>query len=94
MPTARPLSGAHDYLLRFAKGQLPPVDGFWSLTLQAEDNGRRSFVPNSADRFSLGTRDKLPLDAEGALNLQVQNLSPGLDHAARLAAGARRARSC
>jgi len=76
------LSGAHDYLLRFDKGRLPPVDGFWSLTLQAVDHGRRSFVPNSADRFSLGTRDKLRPDAEGALKLQVQNLSPGIDHAA------------
>ena len=79
----QPLSGAHDYLLRFAKGQQPPVDGFWSLTLQADENGRRSFVPNSADRFSLGTRDKLPLQSDGALDLLLQSLSPGLDDAAR-----------
>jgi hypothetical protein len=79
----RPLSGAHDYLLRFAKGQQPPVDGFWSLTLQTDDPGRRGFVPNSAERFSLGTRDKLPLDGDGSLNLQLQYLSPGLDNAAR-----------
>ena len=79
----RPLSGAHDYLLRFAKGEQPPVDGFWSLTLQADDEGRRGFVPNSAERFSLGTRDKLPLEGDGALDLQLQYLSPGLDNAAR-----------
>ena len=77
------LSGTHDYLLRFAKGRQPPVQAFWSLTLEAEDAGRRGFVPNSADRISLGTRDKLPLEADGALELWVQNLSPGPDHAAR-----------
>ena len=81
----RPLDGAHDYLLRFARGELPPVDGFWSLTLTADagEDGRRSFVADSAGRINLGTRDKLPADADGALELFVQNLSPGLDNAAR-----------
>jgi hypothetical protein len=79
----QPLRGAHDYLLRFAKGLQPPADALWSLTLQADANGRRSFVPNSADRIGLGSIDKLPLEADGALEIQVQNLSPGLDHAAR-----------
>jgi hypothetical protein len=75
------LSGAHDYLLGFAKEQLPPADASWSLTLQADDGGRRSFVPNSAERIALGARDKLPPDDNGALNIHVQNLSPGYDHA-------------
>jgi hypothetical protein len=81
----RPLDGAHDYLLRFARGELPPVDGFWSLTLTADasGDGRRRFVADSAGRINLGTRDKLPADADGALELFVQNLSPGLDNAAR-----------
>ena len=79
----RALSGAHDYLLSFAKGRQPPTDAFWSLTLEADADGRRSFVPNSADRIGLGSRDKLPVDGDGALAIQVQYLSPGLDHAAR-----------
>jgi hypothetical protein len=81
----RPLDGAHDYLLRFARGELPPVDGFWSLTLTADtgQDGRRSFVADRAGRINLGTRDQLPADADGALGLFVQNLSPGLDNAAR-----------
>ena len=29
----KPLSGANRYSLRFAPGQLPPVNAFWSLTL-------------------------------------------------------------
>jgi hypothetical protein len=77
----RALSGTHDYLLSFAKDRQPPADAEWSLTLQADDDGRRSFVPNSAERIALGARDKLPPDGDGALNIQVQNLSPGYDHA-------------
>jgi hypothetical protein len=81
----RPLSGVHDYLLRFARGEQPPVDGFWSLTLMADEaeDGRRSFVANSGGRIHLGTRDKPPVDTDGALELFVQNLSPGLDNAPR-----------
>ena len=81
----RPLDGAHDYLLRFARGEQPPVDGFWSLTVtaDAEEDGRGAFVADSAGRLNLGSRDKPPAEADGALALFVQNLSPGLDNAAR-----------
>ena len=78
----RPLNGADDYTLRFDKGRLPPVDGFWSLTLHGETDGRRSFVPNDADRIALGTRDRLAPGADATLTLRVQNLSPGIDNAA------------
>lgn len=79
------LDGAHDYLLRFARGELPPVDGFWSLTVtvDAGDGGRGGFVADSAGRLNLGTRDRPPAEADGALELFVQYLSPGLDNAAR-----------
>ena len=33
----RPLSGANRYVLRFQRGQLPPVNAFWSLTLYGPD---------------------------------------------------------
>lgn len=76
------LNGGGDYTLSFAKGQLPPADAFWSIALYSEQNGRRSVVPNPADRFSLGARDKLLFNADGSLTLHVQNLSPGYDRAA------------
>ena len=81
----RPLDGAHDYVLRFARGEVPPVDGFWSLTVtvDAGDEGRGDFVADSAGRLSLGTRHRPPAEADGALELFVQYLSPGLDNAAR-----------
>ena len=76
------LQGAHDYRLVFGKDQQPPVSGFWSLTLQADDGGTYRFVPSSAERVSVGTRDKRA-DADGTLPLFVQNLSPSLDQPAR-----------
>lgn len=77
------LSGRHDYQVGFAKNGLPPVDAFWSLTLHSDDgSGQPGFVPD-AGRIGLGTRDRLAPGADGALALFVQNLSPGLDDAAR-----------
>jgi hypothetical protein len=78
----RLLDGAHDYLLAFARGE-PPVNGFWSLTLTAGEDGRGGFIADSAGRLNLGTRDKLAAGAGAALELFVQYLSPGLDNAAR-----------
>jgi hypothetical protein len=39
----------------FPEGQLPPVNGFWSLTLY---NKEHLFEPNALKRFSLGTKSK------------------------------------
>src|SRR6202161_2941775 len=44
------LSGAHDYLLHFAPGQLPPNKAFWSLTMGDAGN---HFVPNPINRYSV-----------------------------------------
>ena len=52
----RPLSGGHGYRLHFPPGQLPPVRGFWSLTLY---NDKQFFVDNPIDRYALGDRDDL-----------------------------------
>ncbi len=76
-----PLTGAHDYLLRFDKGQLPPVDGFWTLGMNPGADGAGTPVRNTYDRISLGSGDALKPDDDGALRLRVQNLSPGYDRA-------------
>lgn len=68
------LTGKNKYLLKFKKSELPPVDAFWSLTLYDEDGFQ---VANSLDRFALGDRDKLKYNADGSLELYVQNKSPG-----------------
>ncbi len=38
------------YVLHFDKGQMPPVDGFWSLTMYDKDY---FFVPNPLNRYTL-----------------------------------------
>ena len=69
------LNGAHAYTVRFPKGQTPPVDGFWSLTLY---NKEHLFTPNSLNRFSLGTKsESMKLNDDGSLTLYVQANSPG-----------------
>jgi hypothetical protein len=71
------LSGANRYTVTFPKGQLPPVNGFWSLTLY---NSAHLFEANRLNRFSLGTKSKaLKYNPDGSLTLYFQSGSPGED---------------
>jgi hypothetical protein len=72
----QPLTGANRYMVRFAKGQLPPVNAFWSLTMY---NAKQAFVQNPINRYAIGNRDKLKLDPDGSLTLHVHPDSPGKD---------------
>ena len=71
------LNGQNSYSVTFAKGQLPPVKGFWSLTLY---NEQHFFSPNDLKRYSIGTKNKsLQANTDGSLTIYVQNDSPGKD---------------
>jgi hypothetical protein len=71
------LNGANRYTVTFDKGQTPPVNGFWSLTLY---NEHHFFAPNELKRYSLGTKNKtLRYIEDGSLTLYVQAESPGSD---------------
>lgn len=71
------LNGQHGYSVTFAKGKLPPVQGFWSLTLY---NAQHFFAPNDLKRYSIGTKNKsLKANADGSLTIYVQSTSPGKD---------------
>ncbi len=71
------LNGKSAYTVTFAKGEVPPVDGFWSLTLYDADH---FFAPNELRRFSLGTKNKdLKLNPDGSLTLYVQRNRPSGD---------------
>ena len=71
------LSGKNSYRVTFAKGQVPPVNGFWSLTLY---NDLHLFNPNALKRYSLGTKNKsLKYNADGSLTLHASAKSPGKD---------------
>lgn len=70
----KPLDGNHQYTVTFPKGQVPPVEGFWSLTLYNEE---KSFFPNQLNRLSLGTKNKtLEYAADGSLTLYLGSMSP------------------
>jgi hypothetical protein len=71
------LVGQNLYSITFPKGQVPPVKGFWSLTLYDE---LHFFNPNSLNRYSLGTKNKnLKYNTDGSLTLYAGARSPGPD---------------
>ena len=72
----KPLSGANRYTIHFAKGQLPPVGAFWSITMY---NSKQFFVDNPINRYAIGDRDKLKFNDDGSLTLYFQHESPGKD---------------
>jgi hypothetical protein len=72
----KPYSGANKYVLRFNKGELPPVNGFWSLTMY---NAEYFFVDNPLNRYTLSQRNKLKANADGSVDLYIQAESPGKD---------------
>ncbi|MGA8493437.1 MAG: DUF1254 domain-containing protein [Terriglobales bacterium] len=72
----QPFNGANRYEIRFAKGQLPPVAAFWSITMY---NSKQFFEKNPIHRYAIGDRDKLNLNSDGSLSLYLQNQSPGKD---------------
>ncbi len=69
-----PLSGANRYVIQFPKGQLPPVNAFWSVTLY---NPRQYFVENPIERYAIGDRDHLRYNDDGSLTIYIQHESPG-----------------
>ena len=69
-------NGANNYVMRFAKGQLPPVQGFWSLTMYNSDY---FFVDNPINRYSISARGNLKANPDGSTDLYIQKDSPGKD---------------
>ena len=67
------------YSLRFAPGQLPPVNAFWSLTMY--ELPASLLVANPLNRYLLNSPmlPQFKLDADGGLTLLIQNESPGKD---------------
>jgi hypothetical protein len=71
------LEGKLSYTVTFEKGQLPPVKGFWSLTMYDPEH---YFAPNPLHRFALGTKNKtLKYNDGGGLTIYLGNKSPGQD---------------
>jgi len=69
-------TGEKKYVMHFNKGELPPVNGFWSLTMYDKDY---FFVPNPLNRYSISARQNLKANADGSVDLYIQNENPGPD---------------
>jgi len=66
--------GSNRYVLHFDKGNLPPAEGFWSLSLY---NDQQHFAENPLHRYNLGSSDNLKTNADGSLDLVMQAADPG-----------------
>jgi hypothetical protein len=72
-----PLTGANNYTVRFAPGQLPPVNAFWSLTMY--EMPQSLLVNNPINRYLINS-PMLPAlmpDHDGGYTLYIQHQSPG-----------------
>ena len=68
------LNSEKSYEVTFPAGQLPPVKGFWSLSLYNQDH---LFSPNRIDRFSVGTKNTdLVKNKDGSLTIHVSREPP------------------
>src|SRR5262245_49699095 len=70
----RAYEGTGKYVMKFPKGHLPPVHGFWSLTMYDD---KYFFVENPINRYSISPRQNLKSNADGSTDLYIQNESPG-----------------
>ncbi len=69
-------SGVRKYVIHIDKGQDPPVNAFWSLTMYDD---KYFFVPNPLNRYTLGQRNKFTTNPDGSVDLFVQRQNPGGD---------------
>lgn len=73
-------TGKNNYVITFAnKDALPPVKGFWSLTLY---DAQFFFYKNPLNRQTLSQRDKLVANPDGSIDLYIQNQPPPKDRQA------------
>ncbi len=87
----KPVTGDNKYVLHFTKDELPPAEAFWSLTMYDAEGFQ---VANALNRFAIGSLSDVKYNADGSLDLYMQNDSPGTDKEFELAAvsGKRRTR--
>ena len=71
----RSLLSDNRYVLRFEAQQLPPVRGFWSLTMYDD---RHLFAANPKERYAIGDCDEPWLNADGSLDLFIQHTPPAM----------------
>ncbi len=81
--TGKPLDGSNAYTIHFDKGQTPPVDTFWSITLYDPQGFQ---VGNDLNRFAVSSWMPFKYNPDGSLDLYFQHENPGSDKEAWLPA--------
>ena len=71
--TGQKFTGAHGYILHFPPGGVPPNNAFWSLTMS---DGKNHFVANPINRYSVSDRSGLGPNADGSVDIYIQNTAP------------------
>ena len=67
------LNGQHDYIMQFPPDGLPPNGGFWSVTMYYTNH---TFVSNPINRYEVSDHSGLVLNANGSLDIYIQNAPP------------------
>jgi hypothetical protein len=75
----KPLDGASNYTIHFDKGQTPPAQAFWSITLYDPEGFQ---VANALNRSAVSSWMPFKTNPDGSLDLYFQNESPGADKVA------------
>lgn len=70
----RLLDGNNKYTIHFDKDQVPPVKGYWSITLYSSEE---LFLSLPIEEHAIGSHDKLKFNKDGSLDIYIQNESPG-----------------
>ncbi|MFE2998454.1 DUF1214 domain-containing protein [Nocardia sp. NPDC059246] len=67
------LNADNTYVLHFAADRIPPVKGFWSLTMYDQ---RGFFVDNPLNRYAV-RGERLTESSDGSVDIYVQRENPG-----------------
>jgi hypothetical protein len=67
------LNGQNDYILHFPPGGTPPNDAFWSLTMM---DAKSRLVDNPINRYNIANLSGLAANADGSIDIYIQNASP------------------
>ncbi len=76
----KPMDGSkHNYTLTFAKGELPPVNAFWSVTMY--DGKSQFLIKNPINRYLINSPmlPEMKTNPDGSLTLYIQKDTPGAD---------------
>jgi hypothetical protein len=67
------LVGTNNYAVHFAKGETPPVNGFWSITMYDKEY---YFYANPLNKLTVSLRDDPKFNADGSLDLYFSHEKP------------------